>query len=658
VCEDICVISVRNSGMLKIIQFFGLAELRWGDALVTMTTISAAPRPRRAYDHRLREHVLRSGARSLARHMAIPRSTVATWQRRGLRPVVTIEPSGRKHYKICALSSREATITKGVLMHGFGSRLVSAAAVVLVALVASGCGKAGGSGWDSAMGGMVEGGFDSPVGTGGAIGSGGSWTGAGGATGTGAVAGAGAGSGGVAGTGTGGNTGTGGIKGSGGATGTGGVAGNGTGTGSGGRIGAGGAAGGFGTGSGTGGGPGSAGSSGSGGTKGSGGSSGTGGTTGPGGAKDAGADAGPSLVADSLAVRFANAVMTNWPDPSNITKTAAFEYNHGIVLRGMEQVYRRTSDARYLAYIKKYVDAYVSDSGVVDIPSEHSFDNIQPSVLLPFLYQQTGTAKYQLGANSIRARYDSIPRNADKGFWHKQSCPNQMWLDSIYMGEPFLARYGAVFGTCGTFCADTVVEQVLLIADHVRDTATGLLYHAWDDSAAGQKASWADPTTGRSPIIWGRAMGWYAMALVDTLGDLPPSQSNRSDMLAILAGLAAGLKNTQDKTTGLWYQVADQGSKSDNWLETSASGMFVYALKVAVNRGYIDASYLSVADSGWQGLKSKVTTDTGGLPTINGAVQGMGVQTSYSGYINQSTLSNSPHGLCAILLAASEMEAR
>ena len=393
------------------------------------------------------------------------------------------------------------------------------------------------------------------------------------------------------------------------------------------------------------------------------GGTGAGGTT----ARDGGGDVGPdapgdaaaSLAADSLAVRFANAVMTRWPDPNSINATAGFEYNHGIVLRGMEQVYRRTGDARYLAYIKKYVDSYVDASGAVNIPSTFSFDNLQPSVLLPFLYQQTGTAKYQLAANNIRARYDTIPRNADHGFWHKQSYPNQMWLDSIYMGEPFLARYGAVFGTCGAFCGDTVTQQVLLLAQHVQDTATGLLYHAWDDSPAGQKAAWADATTGRSPVIWGRALGWYAMAIVDTLDDLPSSQTGRSDMLSVLASLANGLKNTQDATTGLWYQVVDQGSKSDDWLETSGSGMFVYALKVAVARGYLDSSYLAVAQSGWKGLQTKVTTDSSGLPTINGAVQGMGVQTSYAGYVNQTpTLSNSPHGLCAILLAASEMEAR
>jgi unsaturated rhamnogalacturonyl hydrolase len=122
--------------------------------------------------------------------------------------------------------------------------------------------------------------------------------------------------------------------------------------------------------------------------------------------------------------------------------------------------------------------------------------------------------------------------------------------------------------------------------------------------------------------------------------------------------VAAGLKATQDAKTGLWYQVMDQGSKTDNWTETSASGMFVYALKVAVNRGYIDSSYSAVADSGWKGLQTKVTTDASGAPSITGAVQGMSVQDNYAGYVGQSRLTNSPHGLCVILLAAAEMEAR
>ncbi len=380
-------------------------------------------------------------------------------------------------------------------------------------------------------------------------------------------------------------------------------------------------------------------------------------TGGAAGAAAAACPAHGTLPAGSWAVRLADAVLARWPDPANITTPAGWEYNHGIVLRGVQQVWNHTCDPRYVAYIQKYADENVSAAGVVNIPAAHSFDNIQPSVLLPFLFQRTGLAKYRTAADQIRARYDDIPTNADGGFWHKQTYPNQMWLDSMYMGEPFLARYGAVFGTCGSFCSDTVFKQMLLLAAHVRDPATGLLYHAWDDSPAGKTASWADPTTGRSPIVWDRALGWYTMAIVDMLPDLPAGP-NRDSLVSILSGIAAALKAFQDPATGLWFEVVDQGSHDDDWVESSGSGMFVYALKVAVDGGFLDPTYLPVATRGWQGLQTKLTVDASGLPSISGAVQGVSVQGNYAGYINQKTLTNSSHGLCGILLAASEMEAR
>jgi unsaturated rhamnogalacturonyl hydrolase len=501
-------------------------------------------------------------------------------------------------------------------------------------------GTAGTSGGSAGNGGNV--GTTGSAGNGGTAGS----LGAAGTSGAGTTGSAGAT--GAAGVGSGGSTGAGG----GGATGGSAVGAGGTG-GSSGATGAGGAAGSIG-------GSASAGRGGTGGGAGRGGGGGSAGAAGRGGSSGGVAGSGGMLASNSLAVRFANAVLSRWPDPNNIAgQLPGWEYNHGIVLRGIEQVWRHTGDARYLQYIQRYTDEFVSASGTVTISdaANHSFDNLQPSIFLPLLYQQTNMAKYKTAADSIRARYDTIPKNPDGGFWHKQTYPNQMWLDSIYMGEPFLVRYAAL-GTCGTYCNDTVYTQMLLLSQHVRDTSTGLLYHAWDDSPS-MKAAWANATTGRSPSVWGRALGWYAMALVDLLPDLPAG-AQHDQLLAILQGLAMGLKNTQDATTGLWYQVVDQGSKTDNWLETSGSGMFVYTLKVAVNRGYIDSSYLTVANKGWQGMMSKVTGGTG-TPSITSAVKGMGVQNNYAAYVATTLmplLTDSPHGLCSILLAASEMEAQ
>jgi unsaturated rhamnogalacturonyl hydrolase len=158
-------------------------------------------------------------------------------------------------------------------------------------------------------------------------------------------------------------------------------------------------------------------------------------------------------------------------------------------------------------------------------------------------------------------------------------------------------------------------------------------------------------------VVWDRSLGWYAMAIVDLLPDLPAG-ADATQLQSILAGIAAALKSTQDPATGLWFQVVDQGSKSDDWVETSGSGMFVYFLKRAVSLGYIDSSYLTVANKGWTGLQTKITGATGASPTITDTVVGLSVLGSYAEYINQSTASNSPHGLCGAMLAAAEMEAQ
>jgi unsaturated rhamnogalacturonyl hydrolase len=387
---------------------------------------------------------------------------------------------------------------------------------------------------------------------------------------------------------------------------------------------------------------------------------GGGASAGIGGMSQAGGGTGagtPVLDGDSLAVRFADAVMARAPDPLDITTGATFEYNHGIVLRGIEQVYRYTKQPKYLHYIQSYVDHFVSSTGDISIASGYSLDNIQPAVLLPFLFAETGEQKYKTAAAQVRTLYDAFPKNGDGGFWHKQTYPNQMWLDSIYMGEPFLAEYGAVIGGCASFCADTVVLQSSLIASHVQSSTSGLLEHAWDASS-GAKASWANPTTGVSPEVWGRALGWYVMSLVDNLPLLPDGTIGKAELVTVLGKALDGIAKAQDANTGLWYQVVDKGDRSDDWLETSGSGMFVYALAAGIRRGLVAASLSAVATKGYDGLKTKVTFDGQGRPSITGAVHGMGVQDDYAGYLNQMPLlTDSPHGLCAVLLAASEMDA-
>ena len=355
--------------------------------------------------------------------------------------------------------------------------------------------------------------------------------------------------------------------------------------------------------------------------------------------------------------RFADLILTRWPDPAALDPAGnGWEYNTGIVLFGLSKMYDSSHDPRYLAYIRRWVDSYVDERGTLGWQQDrtHNLDYIQPANLILFLYERTGEERYRIAAKAVREAIDKIPRNADGGFWHKSMYPNEMWIDGIYMAGPFLMRYGALVGDREA-SQQVAVDQALLAARHCFDQKTGLLFHAWDQD---RNAAWANPETGVSPIIWSRGMGWYVMAMVDILEILPKEHPGYPKLLALLKENARGLKATQDPKTGLWFQVLDQGDRAGNWIETSSSGMFIYALKKAVDLGLIDREYLAVAERAWQGLPAFIETDASGQPVFTGAVQGMGVQKDFAGYVAVPRLRNSTHGLMAIQIAASRMEAR
>jgi unsaturated rhamnogalacturonyl hydrolase len=398
---------------------------------------------------------------------------------------------------------------------------------------------------------------------------------------------------------------------------------------------------------------------------------GTGGS-GTGGGETGGGHAGMGGMggdAPTLAVQFADTVIRRWPDPRNIADRArGWDYNNGIVLRGMMEVFKRTSDLRYLAYIKQYVDYFVDATGNLYTDAaqtkpiqsqQHSLDLIQPAILLLFLAEQyPDDTRYRTAATIVRDMFSKFPVNGEGGFWHKQTYPNEMWLDGIYMAEPFLAKYGAANASCGAYCSDTPVTQATLLSGHVR-LASGLLLHGWDWDG---NAAWCGGAcagasgTGLAPEVWSRALGWYAMALVDILQFLPAGHAGRPSLLSLLSGIAEGAKATQDATTGLWCQVVDKCGEPDNWTESSGSGMLIYAIKTGVDRGDLDAGYLTMVQKAWQGLKdTKVGSDALG-PTINDAADGTSILLNYAGYVAIAKKTNSYHGLCAIQLAAAAME--
>ncbi len=365
-----------------------------------------------------------------------------------------------------------------------------------------------------------------------------------------------------------------------------------------------------------------------------------------------------SVSAQSLSQQAAATAMTAlWANSDGYP--SRWTYDHGLVLKGIERVYIATNDKQYLDFIQRSMDHFVNDDGSIRTYKldDYNIDNINPGRNLLFLYKTTGQEKYRKAAALLREQLKTHPRTSEGGFWHKKIYPSQMWLDGLYMGEPFYAEYAATFKEDAAF--DDIAKQFILMERHARDDKTGLLYHGWDES---KQQRWANPSTGRSPNFWGRAMGWYAMALVDVLDYFPKKHPQRAELVAILNRLARAITKYQDERSGLWYQILDKGDEKGNYLESSAACMFVYALAKGVHKGYLPASYMKTANDGYRGIQKEfVKYDANGHFNLAGTVSVAGLggnpyrDGSYEYYVSEKVVTNDPKGIGAFLLAATEI---
>ncbi len=338
-----------------------------------------------------------------------------------------------------------------------------------------------------------------------------------------------------------------------------------------------------------------------------------------------------------------------------------WDYVTGTVLKGFEELWRETGDARYFAYIKSTVDSVVSPFGAIADykPLEFNIDEVREGTVLLFLARETGDLRYKVAADQLRQQLRDQPRTKAGGFWHKKRYPWQMWLDGLYMGSPFYAEYAARYGEPAAL-AD-VVRQFTLLEEKARDTRTGLFYHGWDES---REQSWADPQSGCSANFWGRGLGWYAMALVDVLDYLPAGHSGRDSLVQILNRLAPAIAGAQDPATGLWWQVLDQGGREGNYLESSASAMFVYTLAKGVRLGCLDPAWMGAAEKGFKGMIDHfIKHNPDGTISLTDvcvtAGLGYGRDGSYDYYVHQTEARDDDgKGLGPFILAGVEMELR
>ena len=360
--------------------------------------------------------------------------------------------------------------------------------------------------------------------------------------------------------------------------------------------------------------------------------------------------------------RISETAMKLWPDSFILAgdKAAKWRYDQGVILKGIRAVWAATGDGKWFNYIQKSMDFYVQPDGSIKgyRPDEYNIDHINNGKLLLFLFQVTGKEKYKKAADLLRNQLRTHPRTSEGGFWHKKIYPYQMWLDGLYMGQPFYAEYAKLFHEDSAF--NDIARQFILMEKHAYDKKTGLLYHGWDESKAQQ---WADKTTGQSPNFWGRSLGWYGMALVDVLDHFPANHPKRAELIAILHRFAIAVRKVQDNKTGLWYDVPNMPNETGNYTEASASCMLAYTFAKGARKGYLPGAYLDHARQAYRGIiKEFIETDANGQVNLKGtvAVSGLGGKPyrdgSFAYYMSEPVIVNDPKGMGAFIKCAAELE--
>ena len=340
--------------------------------------------------------------------------------------------------------------------------------------------------------------------------------------------------------------------------------------------------------------------------------------------------------------------------------THRWHYEPGVALLAVQRVWEQTQDPRYFEYIQRNIDDFVDESGNIRTYTleEYNLDQINQGKVLFLVYAETGDERYKKAAVLLHKQMKSHPRTTGGGYWHKKIYPHQMWLDGLYMAEPFMAQFARDFNVPDIF--DDIAHQITIFDRQTRDPQTGLLYHAWD-SARVQK--WADPETGCSPHFWARAMGWFMMAIPDILDFFPAEHPQREMIIQVFQKTVAAVLSVQDQTSGVWYQILDQGERPGNYLEASASCMFVYGLAKGLRLGYLDASYLAAAQKGYQGLLNQfIEVEENGWVNLNGIVSVGGLggtpyrDGSFEYYISEPIVSNDYKGFGPFIMASLEIE--
>jgi len=325
-----------------------------------------------------------------------------------------------------------------------------------------------------------------------------------------------------------------------------------------------------------------------------------------------------------------------------------FNHHQTLFLSGVERIYQLSGDKNYYNYLRDTVNFHINEEGVFRFDDyERQFDDMKPGTLLFNLYNDTKEKRYKKVLDCFAPKVEMWPKNARGGFWHRTNLSNQMRLDGLYMIGPFAVMYAFYFDK--PYFYEVVYQQMNLMRRNMTDPKTGLLYHSWDDS---KTMSWADKGTGLSSELWGRAMGWYAAAIMDILDYIPSQHVRRHEFINAGLDIINALVRFQDEESGLWFQVVNKGGEAGNWLETSSSLLYTYAIAKAVKKKLLHESYKQYIHRAYEGIIKTLRIEGMDLILPNTCISSdVG---DYQYYINRDKGDNELLGLGAFLLMCCE----
>ena len=288
----------------------------------------------------------------------------------------------------------------------------------------------------------------------------------------------------------------------------------------------------------------------------------------------------------------------------DFSKKPKWSYVMGIELEGMLDTYLTYGGEDIRKYCQEYTDTMINEKGDIrgyDI-LEYNLDNIRTGHFVTRMYNLYPEPKNKLAINTMMKQLLNQPRTiADKVFWHKAIYAYQVWLDGIFMGLPFrcLTASTQLKPKEAIKIYDDAVNQLKITYERTFDPKTGLNRHAYDET---RDAFWSDNETGLSQHCWGRAQGWYSMALIEVLDALPEDYSRRGEVIELLQKDLDAVIKWQDNETGAWYQVMDSPGREGNYLESTCTSMFAYVLLKAYNKGYLGTKYRDAGIKAYQGI--------------------------------------------------------